>query len=148
MSQIHRLAAEIDLCEVDDFVAAAIEYGFDHEQAETLDLIDGNRRRHGEFLAADDGFNQGRPVMTKRLLDHGSNLVCRFSPKPEDARGVGDPGEIRIAQAGSKVEDAGRFHLQFDEGERAIAEDDQLDRQLQLTKREQIAHKHGEASVS
>ena len=85
--------------------------------------------------------------MTKRLLNHGSNLVCRFSPKPEDARGLGNPCEIRVVQTGSKVDYAGRFHLQFDEGQRAIAEDHQLHRQLQLTKREQIAHQHGEAAV-
>jgi hypothetical protein len=40
-----------------------IENGFDHKQAKALDLVDGNRRRHGEFLAAHDPafavFNRG-----------------------------------------------------------------------------------------
>ncbi|MGA2115708.1 MAG: transposase [Bryobacteraceae bacterium] len=43
--------------EIDDLVAAAVKNGFDHEEAEALDLIDANGRRHGKFLAADDGFN-------------------------------------------------------------------------------------------
>jgi|ERR1017187_7333648 hypothetical protein len=62
-----------------------IENSSDHEQAEALDLIDGNGRRHGEFLPAHDGFNQSRPVMTERLLDHRSDLIRRFGSEPKDA---------------------------------------------------------------
>ena len=66
-----------------------IENSSDHEQAEALDLIDGNGRRHGEFLPAHDGFNQSRPVMTERLLDHRSDLIRRFGSEPKDAGSVG-----------------------------------------------------------
>ncbi len=47
--------------EVEDFPATPIENGFDHEQAKTLDLVDGNRRRQGEFPAAHGRFNKGGP---------------------------------------------------------------------------------------
>src|SRR5208283_4009145 len=69
------LAAKIDLCEIDDFAFAAIEDGFDHEEAETLDLIDGDGWRHGEFLAADDGFDQSWPVMQEGLFDCRPHLI-------------------------------------------------------------------------
>src|ERR1017187_2629819 len=63
------LPTEIDFCQIDDVVGAAIEHGFDHKQAETLDLIDSNRWRHGEFLPADNCCHQNRAVMPQRLLD-------------------------------------------------------------------------------
>jgi hypothetical protein len=141
-------AHKVGLGEVDDFGAAAIENSFDHEQAEALDLIDGNGWRHREFLPAHHGFNQGRPLMAERLPDHGFNLIRRFGAKPKNARGLGHLREIRVMQAGSKIEDAGRLHFQFDKGQRAVVKDDGLDRQLQLAKREQIAHEHGETTVS
>ena len=86
--------------------------------------------------------------MAERLPDHRFNLIRRFGPEPQDACGLGHLREIRVMQVGSKIEDAGGLHFQFDKGQGTVVEDDHLDRQLQLAKREQIAHEHGEPTVS
>ena len=40
------------------------------------------------------------------------------------------------------------LHLEFDEGERAVVEDDDLDRKLELAQGEEIAEHHGESAVA
>src|SRR5439155_13543496 len=41
-----RLAEEIDLCQIDDLVAAPAEDRLEHEEAEAGHLLEGDRRRH------------------------------------------------------------------------------------------------------
>src|SRR5213593_3960537 len=48
------LAEEIDLCQIDDLVAAPAENRFEHEEAQAGHLLEGDRRRHGELLAVDE----------------------------------------------------------------------------------------------
>jgi hypothetical protein len=57
--------------EVKDFAATPIENGFDHEQAKTLDLVDGNRRRHWKVPGGSRSLQQGRPVMTSASSMYG-----------------------------------------------------------------------------
>src|ERR1700738_294066 len=136
-------AHQVGLGEVDNFISAPIEDCFDHEQAKALDLVDCNGRRHGEFLPTDNCFNQSRPVMTKCLLDHRPDLIRCLRPKPKDTCSLGHLCEIWVPKIGSKFENTRGLHFQLNKGQRAVVEYDQLHRQLQLTKREQIAHEHG-----
>src|SRR6266498_5479273 len=53
-----RLVKEIDLCQIDDFVAAPTENRFEHEEAEAGHLLKTDRRRHGEFLPGYENFDQ------------------------------------------------------------------------------------------
>src|SRR4030095_16087480 len=142
------LAEEIDLSQIDDFVAAPAENCFEHEQAEALHLLKGNRRRHGELLPTHDDFDQSRSVMLESLRDHGLYLIRCFGRQPKETRGLRHLCKIWVVQVCSKIEDTGCLHFQFDKGQRVVLEDNHLDRQLQLPKREQIAHEHRETAVS
>ena len=57
-------------------------------------------------------------------------------------------GEVRIDEIGADRQEAGRFLLELDEAERAVVEDDDFDRQLELDEAQEIAHQHGEAAVA
>ena len=43
---LRNLAEEVDLSQVDDFVSAAAEHRFEHEEAEAGHLLQRDRRRH------------------------------------------------------------------------------------------------------
>ena len=87
----------------------------------------------------DEDLDQGRSVVLKSFRDHRSNVLWSFRGESEHPGGLGQLCKIRILQIGSKVDEASRFHFQFDKGEIIISEDDDFDRQLQLFKRKQIA---------
>ena len=67
---------------------------------------------------------------------------------PRHAGGLGNLCEIGIVQIRGEFEDAGGLHFQLDESQGVVFEDDHLDRQLQLPKRQQLAHQHRQAAVS
>jgi hypothetical protein len=46
----NRLAEEVDSREIDDFIAASVENGRQHEKAKTLGLLVGDRWRHRKLL--------------------------------------------------------------------------------------------------
>lgn len=48
-------------------------------------------------------------------------------------------GEVRIYEVGPRVEETGRFLFDLDKAERAVVEDDNLNRQVQLDQAQQIA---------
>jgi len=79
---------------------------------------------------------------------HGTSLLRRLRAQPQKAGRFGHLGEIRVVQVGAEVQDAGRLHLQLDEGQRVVPEDHDLDGQLELPEGEQFAHEHGETAVS
>src|SRR6185503_15083074 len=65
---------QIDLCQIDDFVATPAQNCFEGEQSESLHLRETYRRRHGEFLPVDKDFDQGRAVMFQSLSEHRPNI--------------------------------------------------------------------------
>ena len=143
-----RLAKEIDLGQIDDFVAAPAQNGLEHEQAEAGHLLEADRRRHGELLPVHDDFHQRGSVVREGLGDHRPNFLRRFCGQPQEPGSLGDLCEIGILQVGGEVEEAGRLHFQLDKRQGVVLEDDHLDRQLELPKREQIAHEHRQAAIA
>src|SRR4029453_4373335 len=79
---------EFYFSQIDDFVAAPAEHRFEHEEAEALHLLKGNRRRHGELLPTHDDFDQSRAVMLESLRDHGLYLIRCFGRQPKETRGL------------------------------------------------------------
>src|SRR5260370_40354211 len=75
------LAEEVDLSQIDDFVAAPAENCFEHEKAEAGHLLKADRRRHGEFLPVYRDFNQRGAVVLEGLRNHRSDLVRVFGLK-------------------------------------------------------------------
>src|SRR5262245_24879540 len=133
---------------MDDLVPTPADNWFEHEEAEALHLLKSNRRWHGELLPTHDGFDQSRSIMLESLRNHRSNLLRCFGPEPKETRGLRHLCEIWVVQVRSKIENAGGLHFQLNKSQRPVVEDNHLDRQLQLPKREQIAHKHCETTVS
>src|SRR5712664_4488517 len=126
------LAEQIDPGQIDDFVAASAENCFEHEEAESGHLLEGNRRRHRELLPADEDLDQGRSVMLESLSNHRSNLIRCLGGQPEQTCGFGHLRKIRVVKVGCEIKEAGCLHLQFDEGERVVSENNHFNRQLQL----------------
>src|SRR5207249_213849 len=89
------LAEEIDLCQIDDLVAAPAENRFEHEEAQAGHLLEGDRRRHGELLAVDEDLDKSGSVVLEGSGDHRSNVIRRFGRQPQDTGGLGHLGEIR-----------------------------------------------------
>src|SRR6201993_4781891 len=107
------LAKQVDLGEVDDFIAASVENRFHHEQAEALGLFECDRRGHREFLTRDEYFNHGGTVVLQSLRNHRLYLVRRSHRQSQHPCAFGDLREIRALQVGCKLEEAGRLLLQF-----------------------------------
>ena len=72
---------EIDLRQINDFVAPPTENGFEHEEAETGHLLEADRRRHGELLAGYGNLDQSRAVVHECLGDQRPHLLGRFGPR-------------------------------------------------------------------
>jgi hypothetical protein len=60
----------------------------------------------------------------------------------------GNRGKVRILEIGADVDEAGRFHLQFDEAERSVVEHDNSHRKFQLAERDELAKHHCEPAVT
>jgi len=84
-----------------------------------------------------------RQCIGNAMLDLGGV----FDPDSANANRFGHFREVRILEVHSEIEKAGGLLLQLDEPERAVVEDDNLDRQIELHEAEEIAHQHGEAAV-
>jgi hypothetical protein len=84
------LAEEIDLREIDDFVAAPAEHGFEHEEAESGHLLQRDGRMHGKFLSADADVGQRGAVMSERLCQQWCRLRKRQPRLLFDGRAQGD----------------------------------------------------------
>src|SRR5258705_4124915 len=106
------LAKQVDLGEVDDFIAASAEDRFHHEQAEALRLFQSDRRGHREFLTRDEDLNHGRAVVFQSLRNHGLYLVRRSDCQSQYSGSFGDLCEIWALQVRCKLEEAGRLLLQ------------------------------------
>jgi len=65
------LAEEIYISQIDEFAAAHGENHPEHEEAETIGLLERNRRWHGELLSADNDFDQSWSVMLDSLCNYG-----------------------------------------------------------------------------
>jgi Biotin-lipoyl like len=124
------LAQQIDLGQVDDFITPTADHGLEHEEAEAGHLLQADGRGHGEFLPRYVHLHQRGAVMLERLRDHRANLLWRARAQPQESSRLGHLGEVRIAQVRAKIEDAGRLHLQLDEG--VVPEDDYLHGKLKL----------------
>src|ERR1700745_3678609 len=86
--------------------------------------------------------------MFESLRNRGFYLVWGFGSEPEKSCSLRDLGETRTIKVGGKIEEAVRFHLQFNERQRIVLEDDHLHWQFVLFQREHIPHKHRKAAVA
>ncbi|GJE69732.1 hypothetical protein CHKEEEPN_1261 [Methylorubrum podarium] len=86
--------------------------------------------------------------MGQHVPDGALQIARILDPAGMDADGVGHGGEIRVPQFDARFEIARGLHLQLDEAERAVVEDDDLHRQGLLRQGEDIAHQHREAAVA
>src|SRR5580704_1189213 len=108
-----RLAKQVCLREVDNFIAPSAENRFHHEQAEALGLFQSYRRGHRKFLTRDEDLNHGRTVVLQSLRNRWLYLVRRSHRQSQNSGPFGDLREIRALQVGCKLEEAGGLLLQF-----------------------------------
>src|SRR6266481_4221601 len=142
------LAKQVDLGEVDDFIAAPAENRFHHEQAEALRLFQSDRRGHREFLTRDEDLNHGRAVVLQCLRNHGLYLVRSSDRQSQYSGSFGDLREIWTLQVSSKLEETGGLLLQFHKGQCLVLEDDHLHRQVLLFQGNDIPHEHRETTIT
>src|SRR5437764_1641733 len=76
------LTEEIDLGQIDDFLAAPAQHGLEHEETEAGHLIELDRGRHGQLLPVDENLDEGGSVMTESMRDHRPNLFGCFRCNP------------------------------------------------------------------
>jgi hypothetical protein len=77
-----------------------------------------------------------RPATT--VVFSADSVPCAMQ-RPVEQRVLPVKGtRFNALSQGSKIENAGGLHFQFNEGQRAVVEDDPLDRQPQLAEGEQI----------
>ena len=75
-------------------------------------------------------------------------LARTARPHPVQADRASDLGKARVVEVGAVDGDAVRLHLELDERERAVVEDNHLDRQMLLAKREKFTHQHRETTIA
>ena len=68
--------------------------------------------------------------MSKCLPDRRLHLTRILDAEATNADGLRHFSEIRIVEFSAEFEQSGRLHLQFDKAQRAVIEDDELNRQL------------------
>src|SRR6478672_9763585 len=124
--------------EIDDLVAPPAQYSLQHEKREALGHFQGDGRRHRELRSVHHGIDEDRPVMGESGGDAVIRLARIFESNAPYADGLGHGREIRVLQVHSEIEEAGGLLLQLDEAERAVVENHDLDRQLELHQAEQI----------
>src|SRR6185369_10735873 len=134
---------QIRFCQIQEFGPAAVEYGLEHIETETLHLLRSNGWRHRKLLAIDDDFHQRRAFMLESLEQHRTHLLRSFCPQTHYPDRLRQLREIRILKASRKLQNSRCLHFQLDKTEGGIVEDDDFDRQIQLPQCEQVAHEHG-----
>ncbi len=115
-----------------NLVAAAVQNRLDHIEVEVNDLVELERRRHGQLVAIHSHIHQRGAGMREGLLQRLPHVSGVIHVQTQDARAFGDPGEVRIHQIRRVGQEAGRLHLQFHKAQRSVVEDDDLHRQIQL----------------
>jgi hypothetical protein len=85
--------------------------------------------------------------MTERRAQRVLQFAGLLHPHPEQPGGLGDPGEVRVVQAGAVGDDPGRLHLQLHEGQRAVVEHHDLHGEVLLAQRDELAEQHGQPAV-
>ena len=88
------------------------------------------------------------PSCAKAASSAGRRSFGILDAGAENPGGLGELGEVRVDQVGAVGEPPGRLHLQLDEAERAVVEHHDLDRQVELPEREQVAEQHREPAVA
>jgi len=134
--------------EIEQFITFSVQGRSQHIEAESLGLRQFDFWRDREFMAIHDRVNQNRPVMSQGCLNPGRHVGGIFQTKGTDANGFGHFREIGVIESRAMFEQARGFHLQLDEAERAIVEEDDFHRQLELANGEEIAHQHGKTAIA
>ncbi len=67
---------------------------------------------------------------------------------PRSPAGLGQLREIRIDEIGAEIDKSRCLHLQFNETERAVIEDDDLYRELELAQSQHLAQQHRQTAVT
>src|SRR6202040_2851512 len=105
-------------------------------------------RRHGELQAVHHDFDQCGARCGKGGSQGGFDVVGLFDANALNADGVGEGGEAGVVEVGCIGDDASSLHLEFNECQSAVVEDDHLDGELELAEGEEIAEHHGQAAVA
>ena len=99
-------------------------------------------------MAIHDSVHQDRSVMSQGCLNRGRHVGGIFQAKGTDADRFGHFRKVGVIESCAMFDQASGFHLQLDEAERAIVEEDDFHRQLELANGEKIAHQHTETPVA
>src|SRR6185436_16082956 len=107
-----------------------------------------DRGRYGQFLTRRHDVYKGWSVERERVRQRLLQVGWLLDAAAEDTHRLCDGGEVRIHQLGAEIDDARGLHLQLDEVQRRVVEDDHLDRQPVLDQRHEFAEHHCEAAVT
>ena len=133
------LSEQIGSGQIDELIAAAVQDGFRHEQGEPANLLHLQRRRHHELLCVDAYIQQRGAIVTEDALERWSQVLRTLDGDAEHAGGLCDFREIRIHEIDASVEKPSRPHFELYKAKGSVVEHDQLDRQANLTERQEIA---------
>ena len=119
-----RLTNEAANGAVDHFITAAVEHRFEAQRLKPTawpSLIVGGKDSSVRFTTAS---TSAALLCWKAAVNCFLQVGRIFHPHAEDAGRLRQRHEVRANQLGPLLEDARRFHFQFDEAERTVVEDD------------------------
>src|ERR1700719_1409777 len=96
----------------------------------------------------DEHLDQCRSIVFECFLKHRPHVFSSFCFESEEAGTLRERGKIGILELDTEIEKAASLHYQFDERERIVSENDDLHRQFELMKSQQIAQQHRDATVA
>ena len=88
------------------------------------------------------------PSCANAALEAVVELAGVLDPHAVQSDGARDFGEAGVVEVGAEGEDPVGLHLQLDEAQGAVVEDDDLDREPLLAERDQLAHQHRQPAVT
>ena len=115
---------------------------------EPANLLHLQRRRHDELLCVDAYVEQRGAIVMQDALERRSQLLGAIDGDPEHAGGLCEFREVRIHEIDASVEKPRRPHFELHKAKGCVVEHHELDRQTDLTKRQEIAQQHRKTAVS
>jgi hypothetical protein len=134
--------------QVDKLVAAAGQDRACGVQRKALHLLKADGRWNRQLLACSHDLNQSRPIMIQGSAKCVRQVAGMIHTLSVQTKSRCDGREVWVLEIGTEVDEAGCFHLQFDEAERSVVENDHFDRKLQLAEADQLAEHHGEPAIA
>src|ERR1700728_2776796 len=124
------------------------EYHLSQSQREAYGLRPVGMGRYRKSIWIGHYIDQRGPWMLERLLESRSQISGVFDSYAHHADGLGKLREVWILQVRLIVGKSSGFHLEFHHPQSAVVEHQDLNRQVVLGQREQVAHEHRKTAVS